>query len=86
MQKTNQTEFTSQKTESYYVMDVHAPVEEIFPLLCPVREYDWIPGWGCDVQFTESGVAEDLCVFSTDTSDFGKEQPSLRPHHEVDLR
>ena len=73
MQKTNQQDFTPQKTESKYVMEIHAPAEKVFPLLCPVREYEWIPDWDCDVLFTESGVAEDLCVFNRENKSFGKE-------------
>ena len=45
---------------------VAATPEQIFPLLCPVREYDWIPGWDCRVIYTESGIAEPGCVFQTD--------------------
>lgn len=45
---------------------VNAPPEAIFPLLCPVREFDWIPSWECDVIYTESGLAELGCVFQTD--------------------
>lgn len=39
--------------------------EEIFPLLCPVREYDWIDDWSCDLIHSESGFAEANCVFRT---------------------
>jgi hypothetical protein len=39
--------------------------EEVFPLLCPVKEYDWIEDWDCDVVFTASGVAERGCIFRT---------------------
>ncbi len=42
--------------------------ETIFPLLCPAREADWIPGWKTELIFTESGYAEDKCVFRTDKS------------------
>jgi hypothetical protein len=42
----------------------HSP-KEIFPLLCPVREYDWIEQWDCDVLYTESGVNELGCIFKT---------------------
>jgi len=45
---------------------VRAEPEAIFPLLCPVREYDWIPAWECELVFTASGVAEEGCVFRTD--------------------
>ena len=45
-----------------------APPEVVFPLLCPVREYEWIAEWDCDVVYSESGVAELGCVFRTDAS------------------
>lgn len=48
--------------------------EQIFPLLCPVREYEWIPQWHCDMIYSQSGVAELGCVFTTDFGDeFGHE-------------
>lgn len=37
----------------------------VFPLLCPVREADWIEGWNPLVVFSQSGVAETDCVFLT---------------------
>lgn len=39
--------------------------EAVFPLLCPVREYEWIEGWECELVFSESGKAELGCVFHT---------------------
>jgi hypothetical protein len=46
--------------------DVPAPAERVFPLLCPTREYDWLPTWKCDLVHSLSGVAEEDCVFRTD--------------------
>lgn len=45
---------------------VQALPEAVFPLLCPVREYDWIPEWDCRLVYTESGLAEVGCVFQTE--------------------
>ena len=39
--------------------------EVVFPLLCPVREADWIPGWDPLLVVSASGVAERDCVFVT---------------------
>jgi hypothetical protein len=39
--------------------------ERVFPLLCPVREADWLPDWNPRAVFSESGVAEPDCVFVT---------------------
>ena len=40
---------------------------EIFPLYCPVRELDWAPGWNPSLVISQSGVAEEDCVFVTET-------------------
>ena len=43
-------------------MVINAPVEDIFPLLGPIREYDWIPGWEADMIWSESGFAEEGAI------------------------
>jgi len=43
-----------------------AKPEIVFPLLCPVREYEWIDTWKCDVIYSKSGFAELDCIFSTE--------------------
>lgn len=52
------------KSQSYQKV-LGASPEEIFPLLCPTRELDWINGWDCDLIYTSTGYAEKDCVFST---------------------
>jgi hypothetical protein len=42
-----------------------APPATVLPLLCPVREADWIDGWNPVWVATESGFAERGCVFVT---------------------
>ena len=49
-----------------YVGELSAAPEVVFPLLCPVREYEWLEGWNCRMIFSESGVAEQNCVFLTE--------------------
>ena len=34
-------------------------------MLCPVREYEYMPGWECDILYLDSGVAEQGGVFTT---------------------
>jgi hypothetical protein len=48
-----------------YTQHLEAPAEKVFPLLCPVREAEWIDGWDPSVVYTSSGVAEEDCVFIT---------------------
>lgn len=38
---------------------------QVFPLLCPVRECDWIEGWEPLHVLSNSGLAEPDCVFVT---------------------
>lgn len=62
-------------------MRVGAPPAEIFPLLCPVRERDWIPGWEADVLHSRSGLAEPGCVFLTRPAE-GRRLAWVVTHHE----
>jgi hypothetical protein len=48
-----------------HVFVVRAQPAQVFPLLCPVREYDWIPTWQAEMIHTVSGVAELGCIFRT---------------------
>lgn len=48
-----------------YTQNLAGPPEIVFPLLCPVRECDWTPGWDPVKVITNSGVAEPDCMFIT---------------------
>ena len=43
--------------------------DRVFPLLCPVQEALWLPGWCAEILHSESGVAELGCVFRTHDAD-----------------
>lgn len=51
-------------TRTYAQRLVGTP-ETVLPLLCPVREADWIQGWDPVLVVSRSGVAESDCVFTT---------------------
>jgi hypothetical protein len=51
-----------------YTQRLVAEPSSVFPLLCPVREADWIDGWDPISVITHSGVAELDCVFVTAAS------------------
>jgi hypothetical protein len=51
-----------------YTQQLVAEPAAVFPLLCPVREADWIEGWDPISVLTTSGVAESDCVFVTGAS------------------
>jgi hypothetical protein len=48
-----------------YTQRLVAAPAAVFPLLCPVREADWIAGWDPPLVISSSGVAEPDCVFTT---------------------
>jgi hypothetical protein len=53
------------RAERTYTQHLIAGPGTVFPLLCPVREADWIDGWDPLQVFTSSGHAEPDCVFTT---------------------
>lgn len=48
-----------------YTQQLAASWKEVFPLLCPVREADWLDGWDPVSVASSSGFAERDCVFVT---------------------
>jgi hypothetical protein len=48
-----------------YTQHIHAPASVVFPLLCPVREAEWLDGWNYELLHSQSGYAEEGCVFRT---------------------
>lgn len=48
-----------------HTQQINATPGEVFPLLCPVRELDWVHDWRPDWVISDSGFAEPGCVFQT---------------------
>ncbi len=42
-----------------------APAQQVFPLLCPEREKEWLDGWNYSMIYSQSGLIEQDCVFQT---------------------
>jgi hypothetical protein len=51
-----------------FTQQLVAKPSKVFPLLCPVREADWIDNWDPLVVFSESGAAEPDWVFLTEAT------------------
>jgi len=51
-----------------YTQQLLGSPELVFPLLCPVREADWIDEWNSLLVISSTGVAEPDCVFTTPAS------------------
>jgi hypothetical protein len=48
-----------------YRQTIDAAPDVVFPLLCPVREAEWLDGWQYTMLHSESGLVEEGAVFST---------------------
>ena len=57
--------FTPRRTTRTYRQTINATPEKVFPLLCPVREAEWLDGWQYAMIYSKSGLIEEGAVFST---------------------
>jgi hypothetical protein len=46
-----------------YTQSLMASPEKVFPLLCPVREMEWVNNWDPRLVLSASGLIESDCVF-----------------------
>jgi hypothetical protein len=65
--------FKGRRVARTYTWEIPSAPDKVFPLLCPVRETEWIPGWSCEMIYSESGVAEKGCIFKTSFPGDGEE-------------
>jgi len=61
-------DFKGKQITKNYKQIINGTPEEIFPLLCPVRESEWIDGWEAHIIYSQSGLIEKNCVFTTPTT------------------
>ncbi len=61
--------FQPKRMVKSYRQKIEASPDVIFPLLCPVRESEWLDGWKCTMIYSASGLVEDGAVFSTSAGD-----------------
>ena len=57
--------FTGKRAIENYDGRIDSPPGDVFPLLCPIREYDWLDGWACNVVYSDSGIVENNCIFTS---------------------
>ncbi len=78
--------FTAKKVRNSAVQHFIAPPNKVFPLLCPVREYEWIEPWQCEMLKSDSGVAEKHCVFRTRMPGESSDDVWVISHYEPNAR
>lgn len=74
--------YNSKKLIQRYQQSLVGSKKEIFPLLCPVREKEWLHGWDYNMIYSDSGYAEKGCVFETNNG-FGGYQWVITKHDAV---
>lgn len=66
-----------------HTIQINASKEKVFPLLCPVRESEWLPGFHSKTVYSNSGVSELDSVFLTH-EDKSDEAVWIIPKYEKD--
>ncbi len=57
--------FQSIQVNRKFSLTFNSLPEKVFPLLCPVREKEWIPGWDFEWIFSKTGLIGECCLFKT---------------------
>ena len=63
--KANDAEQRADRVTRTCGLRIRAPRDVVFPLLCPVREAEYLSDWQAEILYSKSGVAEEGCVFRT---------------------
>ena len=58
------TGFESKRAKSVIPVSIKASVDQVFPLCSPVEEYNWIPGWKCNLIHCPNDRVELGTIFS----------------------
>ena len=59
------TPFAAGRITRTYRQTIAASPDAVFPLLCPVREAEWLDGWRYTMLSSRSGLVEEGAVFTT---------------------
>jgi hypothetical protein len=68
-----QKQFKGLRIAKSHKWEFDSDAKSVFLLLCPTKENDWIEGWEQihELIYSESGIAEDACVFTTNGPEEG---------------
>lgn len=61
----NHEDFRAERITRRYRQTINASSDEVFRLICPVREAEWLDGWRYTMLFSVSGLVEPGAVFTT---------------------
>ena len=61
--------FRAKHISRSYEQTINADPSKVFELICPVREAEWLDGWNYTLLYSQSGFAEEGCVFLSRQAD-----------------
>ena len=64
-EKDTSAPFGARRKTRQYRQTIDAAPDVVFPLLCPVREAEWLDGWRYTMVYSQSGLVEEGAVFTT---------------------
>lgn len=65
MNPAQHSNFKAKRVTRNYVQAIQAPPSVVHSLICPVKEAEWLDGWDYHLIFSDSGLAEKGCVFTS---------------------
>ena len=75
--------FKARRVTRRYVQTIHAEPSAVHALICPVKEAEWLESWDYQLIYSQSGVAEHGCVFTSQSA--GEETIWLITRRDDDL-
>jgi hypothetical protein len=63
------SKFLSRRISREYIQMNAGQPDKVFPLLCPVRESEWLPHFKAKVIYSSTGISEDGAIFQTTHGD-----------------
>jgi phenylpyruvate tautomerase PptA (4-oxalocrotonate tautomerase family) len=68
MNTARESKFKAKRVTRQYVQKINAAPSVIHALICPVKEAEWLEGWDYELIFSQSGLAEYGCVFTSQSA------------------
>ena len=59
------SEFITKRVIREYTQTINTGPDAVFDLLCPVKEAAWLEDWNYKLFYSDSGYAEENCVFAS---------------------
>ncbi|MGD8755473.1 MAG: hypothetical protein PVF98_07390 [Desulfobacterales bacterium] len=68
MNTARESKFKAKRVTRQYVQKINAAPSVVHALICPVKEAEWLEGWDYELIFSQSGLAEYGCVFTSQSA------------------